>query len=520
MPTTTPEQTHDRRLASCAYPWSPVGTRGTFRNPIICADYSDPDVVRHGNDFYLTASSFNCTPGLPVLHSKDLVNWTILGHAIKNVPHARYAEVQHGCGVWAPSIRFHAGKFWIFFPTPDEGIYFVTAENPRGPWSEPTLLLAGKGLIDPCPLWDDDGNAYLVHAYARSRSGLCHMIRVRPMAPDASRILGEGQLVFHDPERHPTIEGPKFLKKDGWYYILAPAGGVANGWQVALRSKNIYGPYEDKIVLESGNSAVNGPHQGAMIDSADGSWWFIHFQDAGLYGRIVHLQPVRWVNGWPLIGEDRDGNGVGEPVPEWKLPWSDGAGSITPQSSDDFDGQELGGQWQWQANHRDEWRSLTARKGWLRLWSQPIGDAGLDRAPNLLLQKFPASTFEVETMIEFAPTADGEEAGLVIMGRTHMALAIRRTNGANQIVVCENGTNRVIDIARGNLIKLRVAVEEGGRCRFSFACAGAELKTVPDTFQASAGIWIGAKAGIYCVARNGSAGGYADFDYFRFQPLA
>src|SRR5215469_3093403 len=168
---------------SAHFPWHPDCGDGTYRNPVIYADYSDPDVIRVGDDFYLTASSFNCTPGLPILHSKDLVNWRIIGHALKNLPHPRFAKVQPGCGVWAPAMRFHAGKFWIFFPMPDEGIYVVTASDPAGKWSKPHLLQRGKGLIDPCPLWDDDGSAWLVHAYAHSRARVKHILRVRPMAP-------------------------------------------------------------------------------------------------------------------------------------------------------------------------------------------------------------------------------------------------------------------------------------------------------------------------------------------------
>ena len=166
-----------------AYPWSPDQGDGTYRNPIICADYSDPDVVRDGDDFWLTASSFTCTPGLPILHSRDLVNWTIVNHAIDNLPDPRgvFNTVRHGEGVWAPSIRKHAGKFWIFFPMPDEGIYVTSADDPRKQWSPPQLLLEGKGLIDPCPLWDDDGKAYLVHAYAGSRAGIKNILRVRPI---------------------------------------------------------------------------------------------------------------------------------------------------------------------------------------------------------------------------------------------------------------------------------------------------------------------------------------------------
>jgi len=157
-----------------AHPWMPDQGDGTYCNPVLHADYSDPDAIRVGDDFFLTASSLNCTPGLPILHSKDLVSWTIIGHALKNLPHPRYEKVQSGCGVWAPAIRFHAGKHWIFYPTPDEGIFLVTANHPAGSWSEPHCVQEGKGLIDSCPLWDDDGKAYLVHAYAGSRVGIKH----------------------------------------------------------------------------------------------------------------------------------------------------------------------------------------------------------------------------------------------------------------------------------------------------------------------------------------------------------
>ena len=263
---------------------------------------------------------------------KDLVNWTLIGHALKNLPHPRYEKVQPGCGVWAPAIRFHAGKYWIFFPTPDEGIYVVTADHPAGPWSEPHCVQEGKGLIDPCPLWDDDGKAYLVHAYAGSRAGIKHRLRVCPMAPDGSRLLGEGKIVFHQPEKHPTVEGPKFLKKDGWYYILAPAGGVETGWQVALRSKKIFGPYEDQIVLDQGGTDINGPHQGALVDTPTATWWFLHFQDAGVYGRIVHLQPVELAGRLAADGAKRRTG-----LRLHKNPRRSRAPKAIPQTSDEFD---------------------------------------------------------------------------------------------------------------------------------------------------------------------------------------
>jgi beta-xylosidase len=495
-----------------AHPWIPDQGDGTYRNPIICADYSDPDIVRVGGDFFMTASSFNCTPGMPVLHSKDLVNWKLIGHAIENLPHPRYAEVQPGCGVWAPAIRFHAGKFWIFYPTPDEGIFLITAEHPAGQWSEPHCVQAGRGLIDPCPLWDDDGKAYLVHAYAGSRAGIKHRLRVCPMVPDGSRLLGDGEIIFHQPERHPTLEGPKFLKRDGWYYVLAPAGGVATGWQVVLRSRNIFGPYEDKIVLAQGSTDVNGPHQGALVDAADGGWWFIHFQDAGIFGRIVHLQPVEWRDGWPLMGKN------GEPVMRHLKPvLIVGQEPFAPQTSDEFDGNKLAPQWQWHANHQPGWHSLAARKNWLRLFPQASG-GDLTKAPNLLLQKFPAQSFIAETLLELSPENSGDEAGLIVAGQTYAALALRRAKGKNQIVFRNNGNETILRESSDAQLGLRVAVSRGGLCTLSFA-EGNKFVTAPETFQATPGMWIGAKMGIYAIKRDAKpSAAHADFKHFRFSP--
>ncbi len=493
-----------------SHPWQPDCGDGTYCNPVLYADYSDPDVVRVGDDFFMTASSFNCTPGLPILHSKDLVNWILLGHALKNLPGSRYEKVQPGCGVWAPSIRFQAGKYWIFFPTPDEGIFLVTAENPAGPWSEPHCVQAGKGLIDPCPLWDEDGKAYLVHAYAGSRAGVKHRLRVRPMAPDGSRLLGEGEIVFHQPEKHPILEGPKFLKKDGWYYIFAPAGGVETGWQVVLRSKHIYGPYEDKIVLAQGGTNINGPHQGALVDTPDDGWWFLHFQDAGVYGRIVHLQPVKWQDGWPIIGKSS------EPVSRHSKPYIISKQQISaPQTSDEFDGDKVGLQWQWQANHREEWCSLTARLGWLRLYPQPIMTP-LNEQPNFLLQKFPARSFTVETELQLFPLQSGEEAGLTVVGEKSATFGLQHNNGAkNRMLLRIDNDEQIIYETSSCTAKLRVEVRDGGLCLFSYAI-DSRWVLVPQSFQARKGAWIGAKVGLYSLkpAKNVSAG-YVDYDFFR-----
>ena len=348
--------------------WQPDLGDGRYQNPILHADYSDPDVIRVGEDFYMTASSFNCAPALPILHSKDLVNWTIINYAAQRLlPEDRYSVPQHGKGVWAPAIRYHDGWFYIFWGDPDLGIFMVKTQDPAGEWEPPHLVRGARGWIDPCPFWDDDGQAYLVHALAGSRTGVNSVAVLNRMAPDGSRLLDDGVLVFDGTENHPTMEGTKMHKRNGYYYIFAPAGGVPTGWQTVLRSKNIYGPYEDKIVLHQGDSDVNGPHQGAWVELENGEGWFIHFQEKQPYGRIVHLQPAHWEKDWLMIGVDSNGDGIGEPVTEWKKPSVGKAAPVAvPQTSDEFNAPKLGLQWQWQANPAALW-CLPTGMGYLRM---------------------------------------------------------------------------------------------------------------------------------------------------------
>ena len=516
--------------AEAAAPWVSDQGDGTYRNPVLFADYSDPDVVRVGGDYYLVASSFNCVPGLPVLHSRDLVNWRLINHALERLtPEDQYARVQPGCGVWAPAIRYHAGKYWIYFPDPDYGIYVVTATDPAGQWSRPVLVKAGKGLIDPCPLWDDDGQAYLVHAWARSRAGFSNVLTVVRLSPDGLRCLDEGQIVV-DGNKLPgyrTIEGPKFYKRNGFYFIFAPAGGVETGWQSVFRARSVYGPYEDRIVLRQGGTEINGPHQGAWIDTPSGQDWFIHFQDKDAYGRVVHLQPMQWrADGWPVMGFDSGATGTGEPVRVWRKPDS---GSIcpieVPATSDEFDAASLGPQWQWQANPGEHWFSLSEKPGSIRLFSRPVPVAGnLWLVPNLLLQKWPAPEFVATTALSFAPAREGETAGLVIFGYSTAWIGVRKTQSGLRLslTVCADAKSggREQEVAGVNfestLVYLRVAVGEGGKCRFSYSLDGRAFVPMGADFTASKGRWMGAKVGLFALARpDAEATGHADFDWFR-----
>lgn len=507
---------------------------GKYKNPILHADYSDPDAIRVGDDFYMTSSSFDAVPGLPILHSKDLVNWTIIGHALKRqIPIEHFQKTQHGNGVWAPAIRFHNNEFWIYYPDPDYGIYLTKAKDARGPWSEPVLVQGGKGLIDPCPLWDDNGKNYLVHAFAGSRAGIKSVLILKQLNDVGDRVIDEGRIVYDGHESDPTIEGPKLYKRNGYYYIFAPAGGVSTGWQLVLRSKNIYGPYERKVVLDQGRTAVNGPHQGAWVDTQNGEDWFLHFQDKGAYGRVVHLQPMKWQNDWPIMGIDSDKDGKGEPVLTSDKPKVGKSFPIaTPAESDEFNSPALGLQWQWQANPQLTWSFIHSQNGVLRLYSQqlPEGANNLWSVPNLLMQKFPAEEFSATAKISFKPNAkiENEKTGLVIMGLSYTALSLRHSKAGTQIIysVCNDApanaaeTELVVAEAQTSTVYFSVTVTKGAVCQWSYSVDGKKFHEVGERFTAEPGKWIGAKIGLYCtrpVQINDS--GYVDVDWFRVEKL-
>lgn len=511
-PTPTPEYTPPDLHDSA---WIPDLGDGTYKNPIIYADYSDPDAIKVGSDFYMTASSFHCTPALPILHSKDLVNWTLIGHAQQVlVPENVFDNPQHSKGVWAPSIRYHDDWYWIFYGDPDFGIYMVKARNPAGPWEPPVLLLSDEGMIDPCPIWDDDGNAYLVHAWAKSRVGFNSILTLRRMRPDGTGFLDNGTKIFDGNNGvAPTIEGPKFYKRNGYYYIFAPAGGVARGWQTVLRSTDIYGPYEIRTVMEQGSTDINGPHQGAYIELASGESWFLHFQEINPYGRVVHLNPMVWrSDDWPVIGDDPDGNGNGNPVSSHVKPDVGGTYPIEiPQTTDDFTSEALGFQWQWQANSKPGWLSLTDRSGYLRLYSQPQA-SNLSSTPSLLLQKLSSKSFTITTNVILNANMNGEKAGLIVASNYSFIVVQRKSD--NQYVITNNSDSTNID---GNSAYLRITVTSGARCQFSYSTDGQNFRNMGSGFTAREGGWVGAKIGLFSmIPRNETNGGYADFDYFRF----
>jgi beta-xylosidase len=488
-----------------------------YQNPILNADWPDPDAVQVDGVYYLIASSFNRVPALPVLRSRNLVDWEHAGHALDALPQgSHYSLVRHGSGVWAPSLRHHDGRFWIFYPDPDHGIFVLSAEKAEGPWTAPHLLYPGRGLIDPCPLWDDDGQAYLVHGWAKSRIGVKNRLTVHRMSPDATKILDHGTQVINgaDLPGYTTLEGPKFYKRDGWYWIFAPAGGVATGWQSVFRSRSPFGPYEERRVLEQGDTQVNGPHQGAWVTTPLGEDWFLHFQDRGPYGRVVHLQPMGWTaDGWPWMGRRNPDGGPGTPVLTHPYPSGTSATDVALPASDDFSSPRLGPQWHWQANPQGDWAHQCGG-GHLVLTPMANDPVNLRELPNVLGQVLPGTPSTFTTSVELHDVPVGTRAGVVVLGLEYAWLGIVRTAGGYILGAGTGGDSpheqrlgRKVELP-GPRIELQIRTDGTPRSTFAWRSGpGLPWEVESWNFEVVKGQWIGAELGLFATSPLGSEEG-------------
>jgi beta-xylosidase len=471
-----------------ALSWGDQGD-GTFRNPVLYADYSDPDVIRVGDDFYLIASDFHFV-GMQVLHSRDLVNWRIVGQVFPRLTMSPKYDAMQGYaqGTWAPSLRYHDGTFSIYVCTPYDGLFLWKAKRPEGPWSETITVKAVEGWEDPAPFWDDDGSAYLVH----SRKGAGPLV-LHKLSADGTQLLDEGVEIY----RGPVAEGPKLFKRHGWYYVSLPEGGVEKGGQTVLRSRALYGPYERRQVLPDGS-----PHQGGIVDLAGGESWFIGFKSTGAMGRVCHLLPVRWgEDDWPVFGDE------GRPVEQWKKPAVAPGGPILhPQTSDDFSSSALGPQWQWNHNPVAGAWSLAERRGWLRLRPQPASELTLAR--DTLTQKLWGPGGAVEVTLDSRGLARGQRAGLAFMsGKVFNAIGVVSDERGRRLH-WDGGEGPAL---RKPVVRLR-GTYEGDSARLFYSVDGGV--TWVDTGAAITlkfGQWKGARVALFAY---GEGRGEADFDDF------
>ncbi len=491
--------------------------QATYRNPVLFADYSDPDVIRDGDNYYLISSTFEFVPGIPILQSNDLVHWTIIGHVLPRIEIDPKYDLKggdrYGGGVWAPALRKHNGLFYVYFPTPDEGIFVSTATRMTGPWSKPVAVIAQAGLEDPCPFWDDNGNAYLIH----SRKGAGPLILHR-MAPDGKSVLDDGKEIVRDPVNLPTLEGPKLYKRHGYYYIFAPFGGVGTGAQVVLRSHSIYGPYEHRVVLAQGSTSINGPHQGGYVESQDGKGWFLHFQARGAHGRIVHLEPVRWEDDWPVMGEAAPGATAGQPVSDYAIPVHPGRSSEQrPQTSDEFNSSVLGPQWEWNHNPDDVNWSLTERRGYLRL--KPSYASNLFTARNTLTQMMQDQSFDFTVRLDLGGMKDGDHAGIAMFEQAASGLQIVQAGGERFLSMfhrADSNPGRAELTASTLLLRIQVDGESAG---YSYSAnEGRTFEQVGGPVKITSSWWKGSRPALFAYTTNQQGGsGTVDFDWVRYE---
>jgi beta-xylosidase len=496
-----------------------------YQNPVLYADYSDPDVIRDGKDYYLIASSFHFVPGIPVLHSRDLVHWEIVSHVVDRLDLGPRYNMEDGNryagGIWAPSVRFHDGLFYVYFPTPDEGIFVSTAPKMTGPWTKPVAVLVGPGWEDPCPFWDEDGNAYLVHSKLRAGPLFLHR-----MSADGKTLLDEGKIIVQDPEHLPVLEGPKFYKRNGWYYIFAPMGGVGQGSQAVLRSRNIYGPYEHRIVLSQGNTTVNGPHQGGYVETPDGKGWFLHFSQRGAHGRIVYLEPVRWEDDWPVIGKALAGAQTGEPVAEYEVPvLSKEALHMKPQTSDEFREPKLSPMWEWNHNPNDSQWSLTERRGYLRLHAMPAAD--LMQARNTLTESMQDESLEFTAELDIRNLHDGDKAGVSIFDKSLSSIGVRQIGGRRSVVFSSKDVETSGPELRGDKLQLRARVLGQTATYFYSLDEGRTFHPLGTEVGLLFSWWKGARPALFAFHTSGEADqgnksspGYVDFAWAHYQSLS
>lgn len=481
---------------------------GTFTNPVISSDFPDIDVIRVSDTYYMLSTTMFIFPGVPLLKSKDLINWEYCANVVKRMDCGPCYNLD-GCnryahGQWAGSLKFHNGKFYVLFNTLNEGAFLCTATDPEGTWDVKSV---GRGFHDCGLFFDDNGKIYVASGY-----GKIYMTEI-----DAGfKPVSKDSLIFTGDLRG-GLEGTHIYKLNGYYYLYCTYGGGA-GFQAALRSKNIWGPFEEKVVIkELDRNNVNfGIHQGALIQTQTGEWWTMLFIDIGPFGRFPSLQPITWVDNWPIAGVN------GKAVTMYKKP---NVGETYPikslPTSDEFNTKTLGMQWGWNHNPDSTKWSLTKRPGYLRLSTAKSTPDFLE-ALNTLTQK-PFAKYDqtipttAVTKLETAHMQDGDVTSLCVFQDPYAYIAVKQTNSSKYIVMVNNGI--VIDSAAINtsVIYLRTnASNANKKADFeysldnkSFTKLGNEL-----TMRFSLKIFTGNKFCLFNYATK-ATGGYVDFDWFR-----
>lgn len=495
------------RQASSSGVWTPDNGNGTFTNPIFWGDWPDPDVIRVGDDFYFISTSMHYVPGCPIARSKDLVNWEMAGYAVERYEEDPRYDLLGGNrylkGSWAATIRHHNGLFYVGFCTPqnknEEGHFSIcTARDVKGPW---TRTIFPEYLYDPGLLFDDDGKVYVAHGQ--------FTLYVTELNADAMSVKTPARKIID----RTAQEGSHLYKINGKYYILGAAGG-SKGWQTCLRSDSVYGPYEAKIVVKDDSTyPPNGLHQGGMVQLKNGDWWFIIMQDRGPIGRVAHLEPVTWIDGWPMLG--KDGKGV---VTFAKPDVGTTHAICVPATTDEFEDSQLGLQWQWNHNPDPSRWSLKDRRGFLRLYASRASD--LLSARNTLTQRVQGPESEGVAKLDVAGLKSGDVAGLGVFEKPFAFVAVQQQGDSRKIVMINAG-HTIEEIAAADLktIWLKAhATDQGFLATFSYSLDGQKFTPIGTPLKMGLGLnWTANRFALFNFSTTeDGVGGHADFEFFRF----
>ena len=475
---------------------------GTYTNPIIWADFPDNDVIRVGDTYYMVTTTMNFFPGVPIMQSHDLVNWQYLSNAVPRLDaHPAYSMAggtRYGHGQWASSLRYHDGQFYVLFVTLDEGGFLATAPAAQGPWK---LTKLPKAYYDPGLFFDDDGRIYVVHGYSK--------LTLTEVNSDLSPKSADTVIVANVQRK--GLEGTHVYKINGYYYLYCTYGG-GDGYQVALRSRSIRGPYEEKVVLRDDlNQTGKGVHQGALLQTQTGEWWSVLFQDRDGIGRVPTLQPVTWVDGWPMVGENgravvtyRKPN-VGRPWPVTVLP-----------TSDEFGAPTLGLQWAWNHNPDTSRWSLVARPGYLRLQTAQVAPS-LPLARNTLTQRPFGPFSRATTRLDVRAMHEGDVAGLAVFQEPYAYVGVRQRAGTKQILMVHNGREVAARALPQAVLYLRADLDAiTDRATFGYSLDGTHFEPLGDTLALKFDLkyFVGNKLCLFNYATQ-ALGGQVDFDWFR-----
>lgn len=491
----------------------------TYNNPVIPGFFSDPSVCRVGEDYYLVNSTFEYFPGVPVFHSKDLVNWEMIGYCID-----RPTQLPKGLNIFATTIRYNKGTFYMITTNIGAGgNFYVTATNPEGPWSEP-IWIEAQG-IDPDLFFDDDGKAYVI-----SSTFFLFEIDLK-----TGKFLSEGKKLWNGTGgRYP--EGPHIYKKDGFYYLMIAEGGTEEAHSETIaRSKNIWGPYDpnpSNPILAHCNAAGQGnPIQGVghadIVNAHDGTWWIVFhgYRTVGggthhTLGRETCLAPVDWPkNGWPVV----NGNGtatVNMTCPTLPLKPFTAGSAMT-----DFDGEKLGLEWNYLRYPLTESYSLSERKGFLRLRGTEQTIEGR-KSPTFTGRRVQDMAFTATTLVEFDPKKSNEEAGITLLNNgSHFDILIKLSGGKRVVLSRLRFGSVVYESAEAVLKPGPVMLMiKGDRSAFAFLYYQGngepkEIQKVEPRYLSSetVGGFTGVYVGLYTTGNGKASTANADYDWFEYK---